>query len=203
MRTPELKLVHDEFLRDLLEVETRFALAGQAFVNHRHVLGWAAEMSLVSAVTLWEGYLEELLTAMICRSPDGFIKELALPERSTTVTRPLVDAVFTGMRYLDIRAYEDFCKLPNRFLEDANNPFGRVPKTHAAKLDDTLTIRNHVVHRSAQSRAKYKKMLKRRGFAGRVHTPGLFLIAIEDGRSRLASFIKDMRDAVALIRPPD
>jgi hypothetical protein len=102
MRPIQIDLIHDSILKSLDEVEDRLSVVTEALSGDRARRAWVAEMSLVSAVTHWESYLTDLLIAQVCHAPSVFVSEFGLPEKSTFVTRPLVEAVFTGLRYLAI-----------------------------------------------------------------------------------------------------
>ncbi len=200
MRPIKISLIHGAFLQGLKEIEDRFVAVSAALAADRARQAWVAEMSLVSGVTLWEGYLTELLIAHICHDPSVFIAEFGLPPKSTIVTRPLVEAVFAGLRYLEIRGYQDIQKFGNTYVEAKRNPFGKVGDALAKSLDDSLKIRNHIVHDSRQSKAAYQRVLHRQGLAGKVPKPGFFLIAQHAGKTRLATQIENMRKAVAALR---
>ena len=117
MAPPDISLIHRSFLKSLDGIESRFERVRRSVTRKgkRRIHGWLAEMSLVSTVTSWEHYLEELLVAHLVRKPKAFRVAMDLSEK-TPITRALVKAIVSGRQYLTIGRYETIRMLANRWI---------------------------------------------------------------------------------------
>ncbi len=201
MPPPNISLIHRSFLGSLKSIEARFNRVRRSVSGKRkrRVHGWLAEMSLVSAVTAWEHYLEELLVAYLAGKPESFRMAMDL-SKNTPITRALVKAVISGTRYLTIGRYENIRTLATRLI--GRNHVFQVIKSQGDQriVDNPSVIRNLIVHESTQSRRAYHVVLEREGFKGRKPQPAGYLLARKGTITRLQSILRDYTRAARKLR---
>jgi hypothetical protein len=155
---------------DVPALKTRsVALVSEALDRYKTAVGdnldhlllrWIAQMTAVEINATWEVYVERRLVAALNHYPSHFVssnKLLGVRRISAGLAGYIVRG---GKQYVDIRGSSDLQGRANLFLSRSRNPFQAL-SSHAVKYIDALSaVRNHIVHRSNSSEAKYKKVLR-------------------------------------------
>jgi hypothetical protein len=163
---------------------------------------WVAKMIAVEVNTAWESYVERRLTAALNHQPKHFLSSI----RATGVRRipvGLADYIIRGGRpYFGIRGIAELLNRADDLLSPSKNPFGTLKKDHEY-IDMLGAVRNHVVHDSDASWARYKSVLRKIYSLRSAPEPEEFLHAIDNRKasparrkSRLHGISKKLIEAI-------
>lgn len=133
------------------------------------------ELCFMNVFVAFENELTELLKTnlMMERGTDGRVRSLYSPK-----SRPAADRLLLSTnRYFQLLPVEQMEKTAKVYLKNGG-PFVTLSASQKGELGKAMAIRNHIAHRSAESRNAYKKkVLTHVSLPRTKYSPGYYLKA--------------------------
>lgn len=158
--------------------KTRFLLARQIKFSQENKIPKTEleaiyELCFMNVFVAFENDLTELLKTNLLmeRGADGKLRSLYLPK-----SRPSAEKLLVGTnRYFQLLPVEQMEKIAKVYLKDGG-PFVLLSSTQKGELGKSMAIRNHIAHKSPESKNAYKKkVLAHVSLPKSSYSPGYYL----------------------------
>jgi hypothetical protein len=145
-----------------------------------------AESALLRICAYWESFVVAEFVDCLNIDSSRLAEHLGvlLPKH---LPLSLCEAILLRDGYFDFRSVDDLKSRAKKMLPDHVNPFAKIDKAVAKKIDEVFMIRNYLAHRSKAARRSLDRMYSNTYGFERFREPGAFLLA--NGYERLKHFV--------------
>lgn len=144
----------------------------------------------------WELFVENLLIGCLNRDTANYAKYKAvtLPKN---LNNNICKCLLTGISFFDTRSVSETQKIAKNILVNKFNPFSKIPKNDARRINQFYIIRNYLAHYSERSKLSLMKVYKINYKFNNFCEPGYFLCAHDrqTKQIRLANYIDSFTNA--------
>jgi hypothetical protein len=114
-----------------------------------------AESVLLRLCAHWEFFVNEHIVACI-NSDHSKLSDFFGVKIPRHPSKDLCHALLFSGSYRDFKSFGDLKGFSKKILPDQSNPFLKVPKEHADRIDEVHKLRNYLAHYSSVSKRSVK-----------------------------------------------
>lgn len=146
----------------------------------------------------WDILVEELLIDCFNKDTSKYTEYTGF-KLDKNIKRDTCKAILIGVGYLDFKSVGDLKGRSKNILIPECNPFVKIPKLNAEKIDEFYIIRNYLAHYSDAAKRALLKVYKTNYNLRVFVQPGRFLLATEENGElpRMGTYINNFTDAAA------
>ncbi len=134
------------------------------------------EAFVLKVQVTWELLVEDILIACLNCDTTQYAKDkaISLPKK---LSRNTCKCLLSGLGFFTYQGMAHIRGIAKKNLVSKHNPFSKISRENATRIDEFLKLRNYIAHKSQKSQQSLMKIYKSAYRLKNFQKPGAFLLA--------------------------